>query len=201
MGLNLSAFIPTERLAKERELSREQVISELTRQHDAMWMLLTDRLNNIRILRVLWVQGNLKGVFEALRKISDDGTLVDFLNSAEAQLRKGLLTLDTARDLVPVLRQLLASKFESFVLTSLRYVKLLLVSFVPVIIETRKAALNRTVAMVDLTQEERITKCMGCFDAFRTLDSLVDSLAKRKGTVAGLARESKHLLDKLLASA
>ena len=34
-------------------MSKEQLIAELNKHHDAMWMLLTDRLNNLRILRTL----------------------------------------------------------------------------------------------------------------------------------------------------
>lgn len=190
IGLNPEQFVSN---TEEGEIIRGKIMQE----HSLMIAILNQRLNNLKTLKQSWTQGNVRGAIEALVKMNDLPTAVDFFNTAEDCFRKNsVLTLDMCRDMLPILKNLLTSRFESYVSTALRYVALLLQSFTHIILSTRAAAEGG--GPIDLTKEERVNKCNEIYNLFKSIYPTLNPMAKKQTTIGNLARETRTSLEKLL---
>lgn len=90
-----------------------------------MTELLRQRLANVRTLKQLWSQGDVSAVVAALREMNDMSTTADFLNATERLIEKGL-DAELMLEFSPLIKNLLASRFESHVASALRYLKVML---------------------------------------------------------------------------
>ena len=108
-------------------------------EHLVMMKIIGTRARELSKLSKLWQSssgslGGAKRCVELVVATDDLGVAVDFLVFAEDVLARGnVLNLDMARDLLPLLKKLMHSKFEAYAHCALRYVKMLLVQFTPVI--------------------------------------------------------------------
>lgn len=126
------ASAPSPKAAVSAHLRIEQ-------EHPVMLKILRTRRDNLAKLAALWgarggALGGAKSCVSFVIALNDQAVTVDFLTFAEDVLSKGgVLTLDIARDLLPLLKNLLASKFENWTTTSLRYIRIMLQHFTGVI--------------------------------------------------------------------
>ena len=105
-----------------------------------------------------------------------------------------LLTLDTVVLMLPIQKNLLSSRFESYVSTSLRYLKLQIRSFSQLILDPRIAPSD----FVNPSREDRLLRCNECYDLFKGLHVLVSTITKKPNEIGLLARDVHELLEKLL---
>lgn len=161
-----------------------------------MCTILSQRQTNLGVLRKFWQMGNLQGAIDALVKMNDLPVAVDFLNVAEKSMASNRLTLGMAQGMLPILKNLLSSRFEGYVQISLRYLKVLLRSFTRIVLDTRSIPVHG----VDLSAEERLAKCNDVYDLFKSIYPCVSPITKKTDGVGPIAREVKGLLEKLLVT-
>lgn len=112
------------------ETHRRKVLDE----HKVMLNILSSRSRSLQSLQTHWLASNPKRCVDELVKMNDLAVTVDFLSYTESAFTTGgVLTLDMARDLLPLCKALLTSKFESYATTGLKYIKIMLINFTPII--------------------------------------------------------------------
>merc|ERR1719220_1788747 len=79
------------------------------------------------------------------------------------------LTLDSCLVLLPILQDLLGSKYDDFVITALQFAEVLLHKFKDLIAQTRQSCANIPERQLDLPREERLRKCNACHEHFREI--------------------------------
>jgi hypothetical protein len=194
LGLDMAAFLPPGQVV-QASLDPEQVRQKVLKEHAVMLTILTQRLNHVRVLKHMWQRGKVKKAVDAMVKMNDLPVAVDFLNEAEEQLMPQL-TLLMCQTLLQVLDKLLASRFEGYVSTALRYVRLFLRCF-GTMIKTTLALPAKS--MTSLSLDERRTKCQGCFTMFKQIHPSIVSIAKRTNkSVGSQARDTLVLLNDVL---
>jgi hypothetical protein len=138
-----SSAAATEAAAAALAAARRKVESD----HPQVLQILQDRAARLRELATLWQSsggslGGAKRCVESLASRPDNAVTHDFLMFVEPVLivrgNSGAgvnLTLDVARDLLPLLIKLLAQqpRYQNYIELALRYVRMLLVQFTPVI--------------------------------------------------------------------
>lgn len=178
------------------ENDQDSIRKKILQEHNVMCTILSQRVANLRVLREYWIQGNIKGSIDALVKMNDVAVAVDFFNLAEKSLASNYLTLDICKEILPILRNLLSSRFEGYVTTALKYVKLLLESFSTVILETRALAAEQV--GVNLAREDRLQRCNECYAHFKSIAPHIVPITKKHRGIGILAREVKQLLERLV---
>ena len=103
---------------------------------------LSARLENIRRLRALWRSGDIKGTLEALSTIDDHGAAVDILSIVWS--KSNIFSLDICVSLLPLLKELLGSPHDEYVITAMQVLQIILQSFGPLISQTRLASANQS---------------------------------------------------------
>lgn len=198
LGLNVNSFLPSTAPPEgPNEMDQAAIRSKIMQENSLMCQILSQRLQNLRVLKMFWHKGNIKGAVQALVKMNDLPVAVDFLNGIESALVTGnLLTLETVMIMLPMLKNLLGSRFENYVTTSLRYLRLQLRSFSQLITDTRAAPKG----FINPSREDRLTRCNECHEIFKTLHPIVGAITKKSKEIGHLARDVRDLLEKLLES-
>ena len=83
LNLNVNAFLGSEAKLKPAEvMDPEAVRVKVLQESPLMCQILTQRLSNLRVLKMFWLQGNVKGAVMALVKMNDLElpVAVDFFN-------------------------------------------------------------------------------------------------------------------------
>eukprot|EP01083_Nonionella_stella_P276269 938626_1 len=133
VGLNVDDFHSTTLVT----IPPEALVELFTKDHHKMYKILNKRKRGLQMIASRWRRGEIT---EALREMCACGVdvRVDFLTAAERALR-GAFTLELCAIILPTLAELATSKFESHVLLSLRYSKVLLDAFSSLIRSTLEA--------------------------------------------------------------
>ena len=92
--------------------SDSDLIQEAVRSHQSMVAVLMTRITNIKALKTLWESGEHKACIEALAKIKDTSTTVDFLKELCPSGKIGHLTLDLCAAILPIVLDLFDSQYE-----------------------------------------------------------------------------------------
>jgi hypothetical protein len=143
LGLSAAQFNPANTaLFNPNSDAINKIYKEVLSEHDVMRRILSDRLAKSRVLVELYQRNDRAQLFQTLIELSNSKTshqtLVDFLTSCESYL-KAQLNLEYSLILFKLCNILLDSQFESYVVTSLNYLKFLLQSFAALIQATLKA--------------------------------------------------------------
>jgi len=167
-------------------------------EHKVMLTILSTRLQNLQRLAALWSNGDARRSIDELVRLNDLSVSVDFLTAAESTfLQSNILTLELCRDLLPIIKMLLESKYENYAVCGLKYCRMLLIAFTPIIQSCRSTA--AVGGGVDLTRDERLARANDCFNTFKLIyDTLIHPIAKRQSTLGELARDVRSHLEKLL---
>lgn len=150
-----------------------ETIRSLGENNPQMIGMLTKRLNQQQRVIELWGKGTLGRLGEVIQTPQDHAVMCDFL---QAVMRNNLvvnLNLDAAKAMLPILTEIVASKHEAFAVTAIRFSEVLLQQFMGVITDTRRSCSNIPAHQLDLTREERLRKCNGCYEAFRDIRNVL----------------------------
>jgi len=157
---------------QRQAVSLEQ-ISQLSTQHPQMMGVLNRRADQIRRLKELWARGNIASINSVLNMPQDHAVFCDFARAIMRKQLESALNLDACQALLPILRDLLGSKYDDFVITALQFIEVLLQNFSRLIADTRHSCANIPERQLDLPREERLRKCNACHDHFREIYRLL----------------------------
>ncbi|XP_063229661.1 katanin p80 WD40 repeat-containing subunit B1 isoform X2 [Bacillus rossius redtenbacheri] len=192
-GLSLDDFLPrngTHILGYERsrpEMSEEEVLSSITRGHDSMMVVLSNRQRSLQIVYSVWHNKDSKAAIDSAVAMNDPSVLVDLLGVL--CLRPAIWNLDLCVALLPTIYELIQSKYELYMKVGSDSLRLVLRNFAP-IIKTNVHAPIQTVG-VDISREERYTKCVNCY---KKLMSVRAFLLKRQTLQGKLGQTFRELL-------
>merc|ERR1712129_300812 len=141
-------------------------VSQLTFQHPQMMCVLQRRLVQVRRAKELWGQGNLGTLSQGLQFPQDHAVVCDFARAVMREKLVGALNLDACQTLLPIMRDLMCSKYEDFALTGHQFAELLLQHFGDLVSETRQSCAGIPERQLDLPREERLRKCNTCHQEF-----------------------------------
>ncbi|KAM4722603.1 katanin p80 WD40 repeat-containing subunit B1 [Rhinophrynus dorsalis] len=188
IGLNAADFLPAVKGSSLNEVVDEEAVSQIRKGHDTMCMVLTSRMRNLDTVRAVWSTGDIKTSVDSAVAVNDLSVVVDVLNIINQ--KASLWKLDLCLVVLPQIEKLLQSKYESYVHTGCLSLKLILQRFLPLITDILAAPPS---VGVDISREERLTKCKMCYKNLRILSQLIKSRASQSGR-SGSAFRELHLL-------
>merc|ERR1719453_566044 len=147
------------------DASADQV-SQLALQHPQMMGVLQRRLAQVKRAKELWARGNLGTLSTGLQFPQDHAVVCDFARAVMREKLVGALNLDACQTLLPIMRDLMCSKYDDFALTGHQFAELLLQHFGDVISETRQSCARIPERQLDIAREERLRKCNACHQQF-----------------------------------
>ena len=157
-------------------------------QHDSMCGILTNRLTITRAVYTLWQRGDFREAILLMSKMKDPAVAVDVLTHAQIKTAKDF-TLDMAVDFLPLMQELLASRFEDYIVVALETTNVILKGFSSLIKMTRAVAGSSQRGEVDMAKEERLEKCNKCFAILQQIEAGAQSISKHDGRVGAHAQE------------
>ncbi|XP_020612639.1 katanin p80 WD40 repeat-containing subunit B1-like [Orbicella faveolata] len=199
-GLQLSDFLPArtpmannpsqqdannEFQPKTKAMSEREAVSTLTKSHESLAAIMMSRLKNLSVVARYWGDGDIKTAVQVSVDMNDQAVLVDLLNVL--CLKQTLWNLDVCSLLLPHLKDLISSKYESYVQAGAMAIKLILRNFAPVI-KSNMAAPPVSVG-VDLVREERYNKCHKCYSHLQSIREALSSKTSISGKMGSLFRE------------
>jgi len=150
-----------------------EAIPVLMGQHSQMMGVLQRRLDQVRRLKELWAVGDMAGLTSILNMPQDHAAFCDLARAIMQQHHEGALSLDACQILLPILIDLLSSKYEDFVTVSLQFTQVLLAKFGDLIADTRRSCSGKLERQMDLACEERLKKCNACYEHFKEMRRLL----------------------------
>merc|ERR1719401_1501009 len=131
-----------------------------------MMGVLQRRLVQVRRAKELWAQGNLSTLSQGLQFPQDHAVVCDFARAVMREKLVGALNLDACQTLLPIMRDLMCSKYDDFTVTGHQFTELLLHHFGAIISETRQSCARIPERQIDPPREERLRKCNACHQQF-----------------------------------
>ncbi|KAK3580317.1 hypothetical protein CHS0354_003552 [Potamilus streckersoni] len=172
--------------------SEDDILNAMMKGHTPVTTVMTSRSRNLEIVRAMWTAGSTKTAIDSALSMNDPAVIIDVLNVLNA--RAGLWNLDLSASLIPHLKDLLCSKYESYVMTSGESLKIVLKNFGPVI----KANLLAPPSIgVDISREERHRKCNLCYNKLMEIRSVIDKRQNVMGKVGDLFKQLQILIRTL----
>lgn len=156
-------------------------IAQLAQQHPRMKSVLQRRLAQVRRLKELWATGNLASLSSVLQMPQDHAVFCDFVRSVMQHKLETSLNLDACQLLLPIVRDIVRSKYDDFALAATQFAEVLYQHFAPIIADTRKSQAGVNERQLDIAREERLQKCNACHEYFQEIFRLLpaDQLAGR----------------------
>jgi len=188
-GLNIADFVPGGEPTSL--LSDNDIIKELLETHPAMMRILTKRASDLKVAKVFWQRGDMKGLFDSVKRSGDPAVTVDVLRALMERKggAAGAFTLDTTMIILPLLQKLFVSQYEEYVELAMRVCSMLAKTFSSVISENVKAP--PTSGLIDISREERVKKCNECFEQFLLCQESLKAVETKWG--GRLQKEARDL--------
>ncbi|KAK3086328.1 hypothetical protein FSP39_016924, partial [Pinctada imbricata] len=173
-----------------RPVTEMETLTLLRGGHNAMSQVLSHRSKNLQIVRAMWTSGNTKTAVDSAISMKDPSVIVDLLNVLN--LKSGLWSLDLTSSLLPQVKDLLDSKYDSYVISACEALKIMLRNFGPVI----KSNLTAPPSVgVDISREERYKKCTQCYKEVSLIRGIIATKGgQNTGKLGQLFREVQILL-------
>ncbi|KAJ4744963.1 hypothetical protein LUZ62_012384 [Rhynchospora pubera] len=176
---------------KETEsASDEDAIADLMENHQNFLTTGQTRLTKLQVIHRLWAKNDFKGVINALQKMSDLAVSADFVSTLME--KSNVITLDFCTSLLPLITNLLESRFDRHINIALEILLKLLKTFGTMIYSTVTAS---TSVGVDLHAEERLERCNMCFIELEKLKTLLPPITRRGGTIGKSAQDLNLFLQ------
>lgn len=180
LAANSPAFTPKANGAEDRgmqspkppqrppvlQVDPAEVLSKLSSQHPQMVGVLQRRLSQAKRVKELWAQGNLTGLSTGLQFPQDHAVVCDLARAVMSHRLVEKLNLDSCQILLPIIRELMTSKYDDFVMTAMQFSEQLLQHFGDLVTETRRSCKGIPERQLDLAREERLRKCNACHGHF-----------------------------------
>jgi len=181
-------FLPKSKPSSSSSISSEkELIEVLAKGHGTMVAVLTQRGRNLQVVRAMWASGDTKSAVNSAISMKDKAVLVDLLNIINS--RASLWNLDLCNLLLPELKDLLCSKYESHITTSANSVKLILRNFGSVI---KSNMVDPPSSFVDMAREDRHRKCQSCYTVLSSIKSLIT--ASQSSTTTKVASDFREIM-------
>lgn len=175
---------------KSQFVTDESVLQTIQNGHDAMSAVMSSRSKNLQIVRAMWTSGNTKTALDSAISMRDPSVIVDLLNVLN--LKTGLWSLDLCSSLLPQVKDLLNSKYESHAEAACNALKIILRNFGPVI----KSNITSAPSIgVDLSREERIQKCNACYNFLSEIRITLEKKQSVSGKLGNLYKEVQILMS------
>ncbi|XP_076110896.1 katanin p80 WD40 repeat-containing subunit B1-like isoform X3 [Mytilus galloprovincialis] len=175
---------------KSTFVTDESVLQTIQNGHDAMSAVMSSRSKNLQIVRAMWTSGNTKTALDSAISMRDPSVIVDLLNVLN--LKTGLWNLDLCSSLLPQVKDLLNSKYESHSEAACNALKIILRNFGPVI----KSNITSAPSIgVDLSREERIQKCNACYNFLSEIRITLEKKQSVSGKLGNLYKEVQILMS------
>ncbi|VDH91633.1 katanin p80 WD40 repeat-containing subunit B1 [Mytilus galloprovincialis] len=175
---------------KSTFVTDESVLQTIQNGHDAMSAVMSSRSKNLQIVRAMWTSGNTKTALDSAISMRDPSVIVDLLNVLN--LKTGLWNLDLCSSLLPQVKDLLNSKYESHAEAACNALKIILRNFGPVI----KSNITSAPSIgVDLSREERIQKCNACYNFLSEIRITLEKKQSVSGKLGNLYKEVQILMS------
>ncbi|XP_052061329.1 katanin p80 WD40 repeat-containing subunit B1-like isoform X2 [Mytilus californianus] len=175
---------------KSQFVTDESVLQTIQNGHDAMSAVMSSRSKNLQIVRAMWTSGNTKTALDSAISMRDPSVIVDLLNVLN--LKTGLWNLDLCSSLLPQVKDLLNSKYESHAEAACHALKIILRNFGPVI----KSNITSAPSIgVDLSREERIQKCNACYNFLSEIRITLEKKQSVSGKLGNLYKEVQILMS------
>ncbi|XP_063439262.1 katanin p80 WD40 repeat-containing subunit B1-like isoform X2 [Mytilus trossulus] len=175
---------------KSTFVTDESVLQTIQNGHDAMSAVMSSRSKNLQIVRAMWTSGNTKTALDSAISMRDPSVIVDLLNVLN--LKTGLWNLDLCSSLLPQVKDLLNSKYESHAESACNALKIILRNFGPVI----KSNITSAPSIgVDLSREERIQKCNACYNFLSEIRITLEKKQSVSGKLGNLYKEVQILMS------
>uniref|UniRef100_S4RII6 Katanin p80 subunit C-terminal domain-containing protein n=1 Tax=Petromyzon marinus TaxID=7757 RepID=S4RII6_PETMA len=110
LGLRAADFLPPAYLNPEREMTEEEVLSQVRKGYETLCTLLTDRHKKLKIVLALWTSCEIKTAIDAAISMNDAAVINDVLGIMNS--KPSLWRLDLCPALIPQIEKLLHSKYE-----------------------------------------------------------------------------------------
>ncbi|TPX60014.1 hypothetical protein PhCBS80983_g02077 [Powellomyces hirtus] len=167
--------------------SDQDIMDSVLFRHASVASILHSRLASIRMVRQVWDENNVKHAIESLQALKDSAVLVDILRIIN--LKPKLLTLDTALLMLPMLHEVFFEVYEDYIVTACTTLRLLVKSFSHVILSGLDAD-SLSSPGVDISREDRIQRCRGCYEHFINVANTLEELKRSAGQVGVVVRET-----------
>eukprot|EP00658_Telonema_sp_P-2_P005482 TRINITY_DN12047_c0_g1_i1.p1 TRINITY_DN12047_c0_g1~~TRINITY_DN12047_c0_g1_i1.p1 ORF type:complete len:670 (+),score=113.01 TRINITY_DN12047_c0_g1_i1:73-2082(+) len=190
VGLDIDAFLPG---GKPTQMPDDEILRQTMEQHHSMCGILNNRLTILRAVHTLWAKGDFREAILLMAKMKDPAVVVDVLTHAQLRTAKDF-TLDMAVEFLPLMQDLLASRFEDYIVVALETTNVLLKGFSSLIKMTRAVA-GSARGDVDISREERLDKCNKCFFILQHIEAESHKIAKHDGRVGTHAQELLRSFD------
>lgn len=196
VNLQLEDFLPSSyrngshSQQSHSNLSENEIISSLTRNHEMVLTILKIRQRNLQIVYSLWHNQDLKCALEGAVTMNDQAVLVDVLTAINK--RPSLWNLDICVVLLPAIHNLLHSKYEMYMSVCCDSLKLILKNFASVI-RTNVQWSSPTIG-VDISKEERYSKCVKCYESLIAIRTFLLKRQTMQGKLGQSFREIQTLL-------
>jgi len=185
-GLNLNDFSKVkDNVRSQTPNDEESTLAILERSHTSICQIMQARLKNLSLVSKLWTDGDIKAAVESASSMSDQSVFVDIMNILA--MKQSLWTLDICGAVLPQLKILFSSNYESYIETGSQSLKLVLKNFSQLI----KSSLSVPPGAigVDLSREERYQKCDKCFKAIKDIRYVINERTHTPGRIGTLCRE------------
>jgi len=184
LGLDLEKFAGGPKHATKSDGALgDQILSG----HHAMCQMLTQRLTNIRVLRSLWMQDR-RGAIQHVQQLNDTSISVDFIKQAVKKEKD--LTLDLCVGVLPVVRHILTSSYESHLIVGLEATATIWHAFGDLITKTLATKSH----VVDVSLEDRKDKCRIAKNLFGEIRLEIQMLKDRHDDVGCCGRNCQRTL-------
>ncbi|KAI9000020.1 WD40-repeat-containing domain protein [Gaertneriomyces semiglobifer] len=167
--------------------TEQDIVESLVFRHTSVTNILTTRLANVRLVRTVWDETNIRPTMETLLELKDYAVWTDLLKIVN--LKPKMLTLEVALMILPVLNELLGEIYEDYIVTACNTIRILAKSFSNVII-TSIGADNLQSPGIDFSREDRIERCKGCYHHFVEIAGTLETMKRVTGEIGLAARNT-----------
>jgi len=161
------------------------ILRLLTHGNERQEACLHSRLDALRTLHTFWQAGQVKQMLQRLQQLEDPSVTYDVV--AAGIIKGASIDLECVLVLLPLLMSLLDSTYEDVVLTAMRAVSHLSLSFGPLIKNTRGVA--QDMLGVDLNAEARRQRCQAAYEHFSGLIPRLKRIAPARGSLGSTAKD------------
>lgn len=176
------SFAPEKFVAAPRTVVSDSALMEkILNGHHTLCQVLTQRLTNVKVLRSLWAHDK-RGAIQHVQQLNDPSMSVEFVKQAIRKERD--LSLDLCVGVLPVVRHIFSSSFESHLVIALEATSTIWYAFGDTILTTLTARSH----VVDVNLEDRKNKCRIAKSLLAEIRLEVHLLKDRKDDVGQRSR-------------
>ncbi|KAI5743083.1 hypothetical protein M8J77_014342 [Diaphorina citri] len=192
IGLDMEQFLPKSYQTHQGKssMSESELMSTIFNGHDKMMAVLRNRQRSLGLVYMAVNNKNMEAGIDTALSMNDGTVMIDLFKSMLP--RRNVWNLELCSAILPVIQDLLQSKYEMYITTACDTLNLILRTFGPVIKNNMKWS-GGSIG-VDISKEERYKKCVKVYNALMP----VKSVLLKKQTVQGkLGQTFRDLLAEI----